>query len=211
MKVKKLVQGVGVNDADYAIQKFETIGYVDGKQKQKLVWVCPFYRVWIHMLERCYSTKYQERQPTYVECIVSDNWLKFSNFKAWMMTQNWEGQQLDKDILFEGNKIYSPETCVFVTQAVNKFTTDRGAARGKWLIGACWHKQTEKFRARCRNPFTKKQEYLGLFTCEQQAHEAWLTRKIELAHELAAVQTDPRVAKALINRYSILQAINIEH
>ena len=211
MKVKKLVQGVGVNDADYAIQKFETIGYVDGKQKQKLVWVCPFYQVWKHMLERCYSTKYQERQPTYVECIVSDNWLKFSNFKAWMMTQNWEGLQLDKDILFEGNKIYSPETCIFVTQAVNKFTTDRGAARGKWLIGVSWNKATGKFQSRCCNPFTKKQEYLGLFTCEQQAHEAWLTRKIELAHELAAVQTDPRVAKALINRYSILQAINIEH
>ena len=211
MKVKKLVQGVGVNDADYVIKKLETIGYVGGKQKQKQVWVCPFYETWKHMLERCYSTKYQERQPAYVKCTVSDSWLKFSNFKAWMMTQNWEGMQLDKDILFEGNKIYSPETCVFVTQAVNKFTTDRGAARGKWLIGAYWHKQTEKFQAKCCNPFTKKQEYLGLFTCEQQAHEAWLTRKIELAHELAAVQEDPRVAKALINRYSRLQAINIEH
>lgn len=37
----------------------------------------------------------------------------------------------------------------------------------------------------------------------QEAHEAWLKRKLELAHLLAAEQEDPRVAEALINRYSI--------
>lgn len=37
---------------------------------------------------------------------------------------------------------------------------------------------------------------------EQEAHEAWLKRKLELAHELAAIQEDPRVAKALTDRYS---------
>ena len=31
---KKLVFGVGVNDAGYVVQQFETIGYVDGKRKQ---------------------------------------------------------------------------------------------------------------------------------------------------------------------------------
>ena len=118
------------------------------------------------------------------------------------MDQDWEGKQLDKDLLFEGNKIYSDEKCVFVTQTVNKFTIDNGAARGKWLIGCCWDKRTGKFRARCRNPFTRKQESLGLFTTEQQAHEAWKARKLELAKELAAIQIDARVAKALIDRYS---------
>ena len=56
----------------------------------------------------------------------------------------------------------------------------------------------------CRNTFTKKQEYLGLFTCEVEAHQAWLKRKLELAHLLAAEQTDGRVAKALIERYTNL-------
>lgn len=37
----------------------------------------------------------------------------------------------------------------------------------------------------------------------QEAHEAWLKRKLELAPLLAAEQEDPRVAEALINRYSI--------
>lgn len=202
MKPKKLVFGVGNNNADYAVEKREQLGYVDGKRKQKLVWRCPYYGSWKDMLKRCYSAKYQEKRPTYAGCTVSEEWLTFSNYKAWMKTQNWEGLQLDKDLLFQGNKVYGPEACVFVTQTVNLFTTDRGNDRGEWLLGVDWHKSAEKFRAQCCNPFTKKGEYLGLFTSEQQAHEAWLKRKLELARLLAAEQTDPRVAKALIDRYS---------
>ena len=202
MRPKKLVYGVGINDADYVVQKFEQLGYVDGKKKRKLVWICPYYERWAHMLARCYSAKLHERRPTYAGCAVSEEWLTFSRFKSWMEKQDFEGKQLDKDLLFEGNKVYSPETCVFVTQMVNTFTTDSGASRGEWLIGADWDKQAEKFRSQCSNPFTKKQEFLGLFATEQEAHEAWRKRKLELAHELAAIQTDPRVAKALIDRYS---------
>ena len=202
MNVKKLVCGVGINDADYAVVKFETIGYVDGKQRRKLVWTCPYYSAWASMLKRCYSVKTQERQPTYAGCTVSDEWKTFSNFKSWMEKQDWQDKQLDKDILSECNKVYSPETCAFVSGMVNNFAIDPGAMRGEWLIGVNWDKRTNKFLTRCRNPFTKKQEHLGLFTCEQEAHEAWLKRKLELAYELAAIQTDERVAEALIDRYS---------
>lgn len=202
MKPRKLVCGVGINDADYAIQRKESLGYVNGKLKQKLIWACPYYRVWTNMLARCYSIKTQERQSAYIGCTVSDEWLTFSVFKKWMMTQDWEGNQLDKDLLIEGNKVYSPETCVFVTKVVNTFTIDCGVTRGEFLIGVSWHKGMSKFQTWCGNPFTKKQEYLGLFTREQEAHEAWLKRKLELAYELAAIQTDSRVAESLINRYS---------
>ncbi len=202
MKPQKLVFGVGINDADYVTQKNETIGYVNGKRKLKQVWVCPYYKAWKSMLVRCYSKKYQERKPTYKGCSVSAEWHSFSNFKAWMEKQDWEGKELDKDLLFKGNKVYSAETCVFVTPLVNTFTSDRGAARGEWLIGVCWDKDRKKFMSKCSNPFTKKIEKLGRFTSEQEAHNAWIKRKLELAHELAAIQTDPRVAKALIDRYS---------
>lgn len=201
MKVRKLVCGVGINDADYVIQKWETI-VVNGKQKRKLIWTCPYYRVWKDMLDRCYSIKLQERSPTYNGCSVADEWHTFSVFKNWMEKQNFVDKQLDKDLLFEGNKVYSPETCAFVTKAVNMFTIDSGASRGEFLIGVTWGKKAGKFQAQCSNPFTKKSEYLGYFDCEQEAHEAWLKRKLELAHELAAIQEDSRVAKALIDRYS---------
>lgn len=202
MKPKKTVYGVGINDADYVTEKKETIGRVNGKQKQKQVWICPFYRTWKGMLERCYSIKFHERSPSYKGCSVSEEWHTFSNFKAWMETQQWEGNQIDKDLLIEGNKIYSSVTCVFVTQMVNSFTTAREAARGEWMIGVNWSKSKKIFRAQCRNPFTKKIGYLGSFACEHQAHQAWLNRKLELAKELAGVQKDERVAKALIERYS---------
>lgn len=201
LRTRKLVYGVGINDADYVVQKFETIE-VNGVRKQKLVWICPYYRTWKGILERCYSTKFQEKYPTYTGCSVSEEWLIFSVFKTWMEAQDWEGMQLDKDILFEGNKVYSAETCVFVTKSVNMFTTDSGAARGEWLIGVYLDKGVGKFKSMCRNPFTKKGEHLGYFTCEKEAHQAWLKRKLELATLLAEEQTDERVAKALIERYT---------
>ena len=201
MKAKKLVFGVGINDADYIVQKNETTGYVNGVRKQKLVWICPYYTTWWNMLQRCYSHKFQERNPTYVGCSVSEEWLRFSNFKRWMECQDFEGMQLDKDLLFAGNKVYSAETCVFVTSVVNSFTNDCGASRGEWLIGADWNKQAGKFQSRCRNPFLNKQEYLGLFDNELEAHKAWLNRKLELAHLLAAEQKDERVIEALLTRF----------
>ena len=119
-----------------------------------------------------------------------------------MEKQDWEGLQLDKDLLFEGNKVYSKETCVFVTRSVNLFTTDSGASRGEWMIGVIWRKDKDKFEAQVNNPFTKKQEKLGLFVNELETHQVWLKRKLELAHLIAEEQTDSRVAKALIERYT---------
>lgn len=201
MEPKKLVFGVGTNDAGYTVVKYETTE-VNGVRKRKLVWRCHYYQVWKDMIVRCYSAKVQEKYPTYIGCSVADEWLTFSAFKSWMAEQDFEGNHLDKDLLVEGNKVYGPDTSVFIAPLVNTFTTDRGAARGEWLIGASWHKPSEKFIAHCSNPFTKKIEHLGLFATEQEAHQAWAKRKLELAHELAAIQTDPRVAKALIDRYS---------
>lgn len=201
-KTKKLIYGVGINDANYVVEKREELGYIDGKRKQKLVWICPYYLAWRNMIKRCYSTKLQERYPTYKGCTVSDEWLTFSVFKSWMEKQDREGKHLDKDLLIKGNKTYSSATCVFVTRAVNNFANDHKAKRGEWLIGVSWHKEKDKFQSHCSNPFSGKQEHLGYFSCELEAHKTWLKRKLELAHELAAIQEDPRVAKALTDRYS---------
>lgn len=193
-RLRTRVHGVGINDADYVTQPT-----FDGKQV-----VCPFYRAWKNMLERCYSGKYQPRNPSYIDCKVCTEWLLFSNFRQWMITQPWQDNQLDKDLLFKSNRVYSPDTCVFVSQLVNKFTTDCGAVRGDYLIGCDWDKSRGKFKAQCRNPFTKKREYLGRYTNEIEAHLAWKTRKHELACQLAESEyvTDERVAAALRVRYS---------
>lgn len=191
-KRNKLSQGVGINDADYGVQP--TVG---GKRE-----ICPFYRTWASMLLRCYSEKFQTKQSTYVGCVVCDEWLTFSNFKHWMENQDWKEKELDKDLLVKGNKLYSPDTCVFVAAVVNVFTVDRSAARGLWPLGVSFEKDKCKFRAKCCNPFTRKREHLGYFDCPNQAHKAWKQRKHELALQLADIQDDPRVAKALRERYA---------
>lgn len=189
----KLVFGVGINDVDYVVHS-----RVNGKQV-----VSQSYRKWKNMLKRCYSEKYQAKYPTYVGCTVCDEWLTYSNFEKWMETQDWVGRQLDKDLLTEGNKVYSPTTCVFVDHMTNSFVVDCRAGRGEWPIGVCFEKKNGKFKANCSNPFTGKMEHLGMFTCPEQAHRAWLKRKHELALQLADTQSDERVAKALRERYAL--------
>ena len=196
-KKKPTVFGVGINDADYNITKQ---GVVDGVTK--IVWNCPYYITWYSMIRRCYSDVALKHRPTYKGCKVSEEWLTFSNFRSWMSQQDWEGKQLDKDVLILGNKLYSSDTCVFVTMQVNVFLTDRRNDRGSFLIGVCKEVNDKKFRVFCNNPFTGKQEHIGYFSSEIEGHEAWLSKKLEHAYALAAIQTDPRVAKALIERYT---------
>jgi len=206
MKKNKLVHGVGITDVDYVVHKFETIGYVDGKRKQKLIW---FYLTWQHMLQRGYSSKYKEKRPTYKDCFVNKEWHLFSNFKSWMQEQKLEDKegnklQLDKDILFEGNKEYSKEKCIFVPRYINTFITDRGAERGEWPIGVCWYKASGKFQALCNNG-KGKQIHLGYFNDPQEAHLTWKTCKhklaLQYADELAKEGYDSRLVEALKVRY----------
>lgn len=192
----KTVCGVGINDADYPVTRNATI---DGKSK--MLWRCPFYRVWQHMLDRCYSAKLIAKYPTYANCSLAPEWHKFSAFRRWMFLQPWEGNHLDKDILFPGNKVYGPDTCVFVSAAINLLTTDSGSIRGKWPIGVYLNVRDKKFLSRCCNPLTGKQEVIGYFDDPAEAHEAWRAKKHEHACRYADQQTDPRIAAALRARY----------
>lgn len=196
LKTRKLVHGVGVNDADYPVN---TYAVINGRHKR--LWRCPIYRSWRDMLNRCYSAKWHDQFPTYTGCTVDPEWHSFMAFRAWMLSQDWEGKQLDKDILFPGNKVYGPDSCVFVSSQLNSFMIDCCAARGKWPIGVCWAERAGKFIALCRNPFTGKRGHLGYFTDPFEAHEAWRAKKHEYACRYADMQTDPRIAEALKSRY----------
>ena len=190
-KKNRLVFGVGVNNADYVVNTV-----INGKQV-----MCPYYFTWRNMLERCYSERLQEIRPTYKGCSAHPEWLYFMNFRKWMEKQDWQGKALDKDLLIEGNKVYSPETCAFVDQTTNSFTNNYERGRGEYPLGVHMYKPTGKFVASCCNPFTKKRENLGYFHCPNEAHLAWKDRKHILACQLADLQTDPRVAAALRTRY----------
>lgn len=97
------------------------------------------YETWISMLKRCYDEKVQKKRPSYIGCTICDEWLNFQNFAEWFDKNyydiNSERMCLDKDILIKGNKIYSPETCVFTPIRINSLFVNNKKSRGKFLIG----------------------------------------------------------------------------
>lgn len=185
------VFGVGINDADY-----KTVG---GRGRNQ--WCCPYFSRWKNMLKRCYYPKYKVKYPTYEGCTVCDEWLYFSKFKAWMETQEWEGKELDKDLLRVGNKCYSPDTCTFVTPVINSLIISQKYSKAGFLMGVTYHPSTGKYRAVCRNSITGKQESLGLFHKEVDAHMAWKRRKRELLIEVASSLEDGTIKQALLQHY----------
>lgn len=168
---RKPLLGAGINDAPYRTQSI-----IDGKQV-----VCPAYRAWKSVLTRVYSSKYHARCSTYSCVTVCDDWHSFMSFRVWWIENLVDGWQLDKDILSDSRE-YSPETSLFVPAWLNTFTVDSGAARGVYPIGVDFNKG--RFRALCCNPISKKRDHLGRFNSPEEAHLAWLTRKLELALEL---------------------------
>lgn len=188
---RSLVHGFGVNDADYQI-----VPVVDGKRVE-----CPFYKRWASMLKRAYSSAFHFKHPTYLGVSVSSEWRLLSNFREWMIEQDWEGKHLDKDLLIEGNKLYAPDRCVFVDSMTNNFLKDF-SSKGLYMVGAYPHHSGKSFRSVCRNPFSKRAEHLGMFETDMEAHKAWKARKHELALQLAEQQTDERVANALRVRFA---------
>ena len=182
---RKLLNGVGVNDADYVVVK---AGFR-----------CPFYATWSNMIKRAYCEKFHKAQPTYAGCLVSDEWLTFSNFKLWMSAQNWEGCQLDKDLISPGSKIYSAETCAFVPSWVNMLFA--GKLKGSLPIGV------KKVRGDRVKPYQARlgETYLGYFVSPVEAHRAWQLAKADYLKEAAKrysseLNFDTRIFNAIISR-----------
>lgn len=200
-----IVHGIGINDADYVLHTFEVLEdrLKCGRKKRRLTWACPYYKKWSAMIARCYSDAYQAKYPSYRGCIVCEEWLLFSSFRKWMVGQEWEGLQLDKDLLLAGNKVYSPETCVFVPRRVNMFLTDCSAVRGNYLLGVSRNKNCSRFEARISVTTTGKSTYLGSYVTEEEAHLVWKERKHQYACDLANSKyvVDERVADILRQRY----------
>ena len=158
--------------------------------------------VWVRMIQRCYDRKYQEKQPTYKEVSVCEEWYNFQNFAEWF-EENWkpwmdENWQLDKDIICKDCKVYSPETCCFVPREINGLFTLRTNKRGDLPIGV--KKARNKFQASIIMYNNRK--YLGNFNTPEEAFQAYKTAKEQHIKEVAdkwREQISDKVYEALIN------------
>ena len=162
------------------------------------------YTLWCNMLKRCYSDAYKKKQPTYIDCEVSDNFKSYEYFYEWCHKQigfGVEGWQLDKDLLIKGNKVYSEDSCVFIPKEINTLLVKREASRGDYPIGVYWSKTANAFKAMVRKN-KGKQEYLGLFNTEIEAFNAYKVAKESFIKEQANEwkdRIDERAYNALMN------------
>ena len=186
MSLPALVYDVGVNDADYAVQK-----NVGGRTIR-----CPYYRAWSNMLKRSYSPSQLVDAPTYADCTVATEWLVFSNFKAWMEKQDWKGKQLDKDVLWPGNKMYGPDTCCFVDSSVNCAVAYKQTNTTTHYPGVSYHKHRKCYVAQCFGADGEK-HYRSGFKTPREAFRAYAGFKIQAFATLADRQSDSRVAIGL--------------
>tara|TARA_R110000744_G_scaffold57010_4_gene120044 strand:- start:2 stop:589 length:588 start_codon:yes stop_codon:yes gene_type:complete len=184
-KKTKLVYGVGINDADYAI-----CPTVNGRQV-----MCPFYRAWANMLRRCYSKAFHKARPTYAGCTVTSEWLIFSKFKLWMNKQEWQAKQLDKDILFQNNRVYGPLACVFVSAEINTLLNEYSNGRGINPRGVSLF-VNGRYQAQCGA--YGKNRHIGYYGTQEEASEAYKKFKYKHISEVANQQSEP-LRTALLN------------
>lgn len=140
----------------------------------------------------CYSKGVdRSKAPT-----VCDAWLTFSTFKSWMEQQDWEGQHLDYRLLVPGSMLYSPATCCLVSKEVGSFFNGKTYESAEFLPGIFWSTARQTFMTviKVRN----KGVYIGSYTSLEEAFDAWLNRKRELAMTVADNESDPRVKPAII-------------
>lgn len=162
---RRLIHGVGFNDADYIVQP-----KIHGKTK-----ICPYYRLWKSIITRCYSKSFHRNNPSYEDCSVCADWLVFSNFRKWMKTKDWQGKQLDKDLKVDGNRVYGPEFCVFVSAEINNLLLSHDTNKGEYMKGVTLNKSSNRYVASSK--YRGERKNIGSFSSEKEAGSAYLSYK----------------------------------
>ena len=176
----RLVAGWGINDEEDYTNGFTM---VDGKAVR---WECEYYSRWKNVVIRCYSEGSLKVSPTYLDVNVCDQWKYFTTFKGWMKKEkHYTGLQLDKDILVPGSKVYSPETCTFVPQYLNKLLLTRDGQRGEYPLGVSIksHDPQRERRFQSGVVVEGKRKGLGVYADYMNAHRAWQVAKADVIEQ----------------------------
>lgn len=152
------------------------VGYLgEGKYLVSDRW----YIFWNSLIQRVHYKKHKSRKY-YENVSINEDWYNYQNFAKWAEENYYEipnhQMQIDKDILFKGNKIYSSGTCVFVPQLINTLFTKSDKVRGDLPIGVYWFKEGKNYRAQCSyiSEYGKyKNKYLGGYSNPTDAFMAY--------------------------------------
>lgn len=145
------------------------------------------YDTWHGMLRRCYAEEYQRKNPAYLDCTVCDEWHNFQSFAKWYEENYYiiDGQimNLDKDILVKGNRVYTPETCIFVPSSINNLFVKNDVNRKTTPIGISICTNGD-YLARCANG-TGRDKRLGRFKTYEEAFNVYKIYKEKIVKQVA--------------------------
>ena len=108
--------------------------------------------------------------------------------------------QLDKDILFKNNKIYSPQNCIFVPRVINMLFVKSNKIRGVYPIGVSYNKTNNKYVAHCNAQ--NSTIHLGTYSTSQEAFVVYKKHKEQKIKDIAnkfKLKIPKQLYSALVN------------
>lgn len=138
------------------------------------------YRVWHELIARCYADKKKDKYPSYYDIsTVCEEWKCYQRFADWYEIEAYECEgrlHLDKDILYPGNKIYSPYTCLLVPQRINMLFSNKHNKRG--LPNGIGRTNTGYWAK-------YNQKELGVYETLEEAYNAYASEKEKAIKQVA--------------------------
>ena len=139
------------------------------------------YRVWHELIARCYSKERKSKYLSYYNTTkVCDEWKCYQRCADWYSEHKYECGELlhlDKDILYPGNKIYSPYTCLLVPQRINMIFTNKPNTRG--LPNGVVKTKDDRYEAVCN-----KKKY-GIYDTVEETFAAYAKAKEDIIKQVA--------------------------
>lgn len=155
------------------------------------------YARWVNMLGVCYNTHRNPKSASYMGCFVNPVWHNFQNFAEWYETHpsKGKGYELDKDIIKENNREFSPDHCLLVPKEINilfkkDYTKTSNLPKGVNAV-------RERFRASAYG------KHIGYFDTADEAHEAFNKKRKQMIIKTALEwqdQLDQRAFDVIIQR-----------
>ncbi len=188
---KGFIRGVAINDTQFS-------------KAEKSV------QCWLDLLRRCFPKSEHERKQcqSYKGIVFYKPWLKFSNFKVWFDENYIEGYVLDKDLLSNGEKAYSPCTCCFIPRDLNNLLQTEHKSNQKKGCKRFFNKSKDIFEPKmCINGKTTS---LGKCSSEKDAIEVYKKEKKKLINKTAKEYFDKGLISEKIYNSFLIYKVRYE-